>query len=108
MPVEVGLDRLLHEAIRTKHLLRFRYNNQERIVEPHDYGIQNRIARLFCYQVAGQSSSPLPGWRVVDVHKIQECEMLERRFAGNRETPSGRHHRWDEIFIRVEPPQTTQ
>jgi hypothetical protein len=108
MPVEVDLDRLLHEAIRTNHLLRFRYKNQERIVEPHDYGIQNGIVRLFCYQVAGRSSSRLPGWRVVDVHKIQECEMLERRFAENRETPSGKHHKWDEIFIRGEPRQKTE
>ena len=106
MPVEVDLDRLLREAIRTKHLLRFRYKNQERIVEPHDYGTQNGIVRLFCYQVAGRSRSPLPGGRVVDVHKIQECEMLERRFAGNRDTPSGKHHKWVEIFIRVEPPKT--
>jgi hypothetical protein len=30
--------------------------------------------------------------------------MLDRHFAGNREV-AGRHHRWDEIFIRVEPPE---
>src|SRR5437773_10281378 len=108
MMIEVDLDRLLRDAIRTKHLLRFRYKNQERIVEPHDYGTQNGTARLFCHQVGGRSSSSLPGLRLVDVHKIQECEMLERRFAGNRETPSGKHHNWDEIFIRVEPPQKTQ
>jgi hypothetical protein len=103
MTVE-SFDRLLREAIRTKHLLHLQYKNQERIVEPHDYGIQNGIVRLFCYQVGGRSSSPLPGWRLVDVAEMQDCEILERRFAGNRETPSGKHHKWDEVFIRVEPP----
>jgi predicted DNA-binding transcriptional regulator YafY len=104
MTVKPDLDRLLREAIQTKHLIRFRYKNQERIVEPHDYGIQNGIARLFCYQAGGQSSSPLPGWRLVDVSEMQDCEMLEQRFAGNRETPSGKHRKWDEVFIRVAPP----
>lgn len=31
---------------------------------------------------------------------IRECEVLEQRFAGNRD----RHHQWDEVFIRVAPP----
>src|SRR3989442_1657258 len=105
MMLAADLDHLLREAIRTKHLLRFRCKNQERIVEPHDYGIQSGILRLFCYQVRGQSSSPLPGWRPVDVSEMQDCEMLEQRFAGNREAPSGKHHKWDEVFIRVEPPE---
>ena len=81
------------------------YNGQERIAEPHDYGIQNGILRLFCYQVGGQSSSRLPGWRLVDVSEMRDCEMLKQRFAGNREAPSGKHHRWDEVFIRVAPCQ---
>jgi WYL domain len=103
MTVE-SLDRLLREAIRTKHLLRFQYKNQERIVEPHDYGIQNGVVRVFCYQVGGRSSGRLPGWRLVDVSEMQDCEILDRRFAGNREAPSGKHHKWDEVFIRVAPP----
>jgi hypothetical protein len=102
--VEPALDHLLRTAIRTKHLVRFTYKSQERIAEPHDYGIQNGIVRLFCYQVGGQSGSRLPGWRLVDVPLVQNCEIMERRFAGNRDTASGKHHRWDEIFIRVEPP----
>ena len=104
MMVEKGLDDLLRDASTEKHLLRFMYNGQERIAEPHDYGIQNGILRLFCYQVGGQSSSRLPGWRLVDGSEMRDCEMLKQRFAGNREAPSGKHHRWDEVFIRVAPP----
>ena len=48
------IDQLIRNAIR-KHLLWFTHKNQA-IAEPHDYGIQNGIIRLFCYQVGGQSS----------------------------------------------------
>jgi len=102
--VNTEIDRLLRKAIRTKHLLRFRYKGQERVAEPHDYGIQNGVVRVFCYQVDGQSSRRLPGWRLVDVSEMQDCKILEHRFAGNREAPSGKHHRWDEVFVCVGPP----
>jgi hypothetical protein len=104
MALDEQIDQLIRNAITEKHLLRFTYKGQERIAEPHDYGIQKGIVRLFCYQVGGQSSSRLPGWRLVDVSEMQHCEFLERHFAGNREAPSGKHHRWDEVFIRVAPP----
>jgi hypothetical protein len=101
------LDQMLHSAIQDKQLIRFSYKNNERIVEPHDYGIQNGIVRLFSWQVGGRSSSRIPGWRMFDVEGIQNCEMLDKHFAGNRDVPTGKHHRWDEIFIRVEPPSKT-
>lgn len=101
-----SLDQLLREAIGSRHLIRFRYKNQERIAEPHDYGIQNGVVRLFCYQVGGRSSGRLPGWRMFDVQGIRDCEPLEKKFTGNREIPSGTHHHWDEIFLRVDPPKT--
>lgn len=98
------LDRALRQAIQTKHLIQFNYKNQERVAEPHDYGVQNGIVRLFCYQVGGRSSGRLPGWRLINVSEIRDCQILERQFAGDRETPSGTHHNWDKVFIRVSPP----
>jgi predicted DNA-binding transcriptional regulator YafY len=103
--IDQALDSMLRKAIRSKHLIRFSYKNQERIAEPHDYGIQNGIARLFCYQVGGRSGGRIPGWRLVNVSEMQNCEMLQQTFAGNRETPSGKHHYWNEVFVRVEAPQ---
>ena len=97
------LDQLLRTAIQQTRLLRLRYGNKDRIVEPHDYGIQKGIVRVFCWQVGGHSSSRLPGWRIFDVEGIENCEVLDRQFAGNREV-LGSHHKWDEIFIRVAPP----
>jgi hypothetical protein len=104
MVVDLELDRLLRIAIENKQLIRFIYKNNERIAEPHDYGIQNGVVRLFCWQVGGKSSGRIPGWRMIDVEGIENCESLDRHFAGNREV-SGKHHRWDKVFIRVAPPE---
>jgi len=104
MAVDEQVDPLLRKAISEKHLIGFEYKDKERIVEPHDYGIQKGITRLLSWQVGGQSSGRLPGWRWFDVAEMQDCKMLDKLFAGNREIPSGKHHQWDELFIRVTPP----
>jgi hypothetical protein len=104
MAVDQELDRLLRKTIARKRLLRFKYKDSVRIAEPHDYGIQNGIVRLLCWQVGGRSGGRIPGWRLIDVADMQNCEMLDQLFDGNREVPSGRHHQWDKVFIRVEPP----
>ena len=56
MAAERELDQMLRSAITEKHLIRFQYKNNQRIVAPRDYGIQNGIVRLFCWQVSGKSS----------------------------------------------------
>ena len=104
MAVDEQVDKLLRTAIEGKRLLRFEYKGSERIVEPHDYGIQKGIVRLLCWQVGGQSKGLLPGWRLIDVDAIESCEMLDGSFAGDREVPSGGHRRWDEVFVRARPP----
>src|SRR5438132_14266809 len=53
---EPNVNPLIWAAIEQKRLLRFRYKNRERIVEPHDYGIHNGLIKLFGYQVGGSSS----------------------------------------------------
>jgi hypothetical protein len=61
--VDPNINPLIWTAIEKKRLLRFRYKNRERIVEPHDYGIHKGLIKLFGYQVAGSSSQKLPNWR---------------------------------------------
>jgi predicted DNA-binding transcriptional regulator YafY len=98
-----AIHELIYDAILNKRLIRFRYQDKQRIVEPHDYGIQKGIPRLLSWQVGGQSSGKLPGWRWFDVSDMRDIDVLDKTFPGNREV-SGKHHRWDEIFIRVAPP----
>ena len=91
-------------AIRQKHLVQFVFKGKERIVEPHDYGIQGKVAQLLAYQVGGVSNSGgLPDWRNFTVVSISNLVMLERTFPGNRPTPSGKHKPWDVLFARVDP-----
>jgi len=99
-------NRLLYSAIENRLLFRFRYKGNERIVEPHDYGIQKGIERLLCWQIGGQSGGRIPGWRLIDVGDMQDCEVLKQEFSGGREVP-GKHHQWDKIFIRVAPAKNT-
>lgn len=97
----LDIDRMLVAAIQHKRVVRLQYLGKERVVEPHDYGIQSGRPRLLAYQIGGASSGKLPGWRWIDVDQISGLELLDRNFPGGRPAPSGRHHRWEELFIRV-------
>lgn len=93
---------LLVKAIHERKLISFEYQSKERVAEPHDYGIQNGVERLLCYQVGGTSGSGrLPSWRLIEVAEMQKLKITNHRFAGNRPAPSGQHHRWDIVFERV-------
>src|SRR5258708_1736377 len=100
----IDVDELLRAAIKQKRLVRLVYRNKLRILEPHDYGIHKGAVKLLGYQVAGASSNPLPNWRWMEIRFISEIHLLDRTFPGGRPSPSGKHHSWDQLFIRVEPP----
>ena len=90
------------KAINGIRLLRFVFGGKERIVEPHDYGIHKGLIRLFSYQVGGKSTTgPLPAWRLMEVAKMSEVEMLDETFPGSRGDSSQQHRQWDFIFARV-------
>ena len=105
---EPNVNPLIWAAIEQKRLLRFRYKNRERIVEPHDCGIHNGLIKLFGYQVGGSSSQKLPNWRWAEQDLISDIQLLDRTFPGGRPTKSGKHHKWDKLFIRVKPADNDQ
>ena len=94
---------LLLTAIDQRRLIRVVYKGKERIVEPHDYGIHKGVVKLLGYQVGGDSNHKLPNWRWMEESLISDIELLDRTFPGGRGAPSGSHHVWDEVFIRVKP-----
>jgi len=96
-------DILAGMPIEQTELLRLRYRKKDRIVEPHDYGVHNDVIKLLAWQTAGSSSGPLPNWRWMETDQISDAEMLDQTFPGGRPTPSGKHHTWDKLFIRVKP-----
>ena len=100
---EPNVDPLLWTAIEHRRLLRLRYQNKERIVEPHDYGVHKGSVKLFGYQIGGSSSHKLPSWRWMETDLISDVQLLNQTFPGGRQVASGKHHKWDRLFIRVKP-----
>ncbi len=101
MFADAKVDELLRAAIEQKRLIRLVYKGNLRIIEPHDYGIHNGSVKLLAYQVGGSSSGRLPNWRWMEVNLISDVHLLDRTFPGGRPNASGKHHQWDQLFIRV-------
>ena len=92
---------LLWTAIAYRRMIRLVYRGKKRFVEPHDHGIRNGTLQLLGYQIAGASSRALPKWLLMKTSEISELVVLDHTFAGGRPTVSGRHLKWDKLFIRV-------
>jgi hypothetical protein len=99
----VQSDPLLWQAIERRRMIRLVYHGKERLVEPHDHGVLNGAVQLLGYQMAGSSSRPLPNWILMKVNEMTDLQMLDKTFAGGRPTASGKHLRWDILFLRVQP-----
>jgi hypothetical protein len=95
------LDRQLKLAITRRHLIQFRYAAATRIAEPHDYGLLQGAPRLLVYQLRGERPGP-PGWRLLDLAKIERLVILPQTFKGSRGAAHRDHYRWDELFARVD------
>jgi hypothetical protein len=96
-------DPLLWTAIENRRMIHFVYHGKDRLVEPHDHGVLNGSVQLLSYQLAGSSSRPLPNWLLTKVQEITELVLLDQTFPGGRPTASGKHIKWDILFIRVRP-----
>jgi hypothetical protein len=105
MPVDVTIDRRLRSAVQRRRIVTFTLHGLPRRAEPHDYGIIDGVPKLFFYQIGGRSSSGPPiGWRWAVVSEMRGIEVLDDQFVGARETPSGRHVRWDVLIASVSRP----
>jgi hypothetical protein len=104
MERQSNVDEAIRAAIAQKRLIRFELNGRPRIAEPHDYGVIKGVHKLFFYQVGGESQSGPPiGWRWAVIAQVSGLKILDRRFAGPRPAPSGRHAQWDELIATVSP-----
>lgn len=97
----LDLDRQLKLAITERHLIQFRYGGAARIAEPHDYGLLQGAPRVLVYQLRGERPGP-PGWRLLDLAKIDSLVTLPRTFKGSRGAMHRAHYRWDELYARVD------
>ena len=102
MPAITTLHQTLCTAIGERRLLGFSSKGHDRIAEPHDYGVKDRVRKLLYYQVGGGSNShPPTGWRWADADEMTGARLLEERFAGARPAPTGQHVKWDKLFASV-------
>lgn len=84
-------------------MLDFTYHGKHRVAEPHVYGIKNGQYQLLAYQIRGDSSSGgLPNWRRVNLDDVSGLTILDERFPGKRDTPTGQHSAFDEIILIVD------
>ena len=99
-----SLDARLRFAIGHRRLIAFRYKDDPRIAEPHDYGVQKGIERLLVYQLRGPVRSPnqsATGWRLLDTSKIEACVVLDDTFGGSRGRSYPSHSTWELLYARV-------
>ena len=103
MAAALEIDQLLRMAIEQKRLIRLIYRDKPRIIEPRDYGVHKGSIKLLAYQLGGFSRGPLPNCRWMEVKLISGIGLLKQVFPGGRPSPSGKHHQWDQLFVRVKP-----
>lgn len=94
---------LLVFAIKNKRLIMFQYQGCQRTAEPHDYGIVEGTRKLLIYQIRGESKTKSKGWKLIKENEIRQLQVLEETFPGGRAVPTGKHKKWDQLFIRVSP-----
>ena len=97
------LCRLVGSAKRRRLADRRELSSKRQSGQPHDYGQHNGVIKLLAWQLGGSSSGPLPNWRWMEQDGISNIQPLNETFPGGRPTASGKHHKWDKLFIRVKP-----
>lgn len=90
------------DAIETMKTLSFVYDGQNRVVEPHAYGVSTKgNENLRAYQTAGGSNSGnVPGWHLFTVRKIMTLSKGDS-FSGPREGYKPGDKGMSEIFIEI-------
>ena len=90
------------EAIENKNLVEFNYDGELRVVEPHCYGLStkgNEVLRA--YQVDGYSSSGNMGWKMYDIGKADNINVLEDTFDKSRSGYQKGDKGMDEIYAEL-------
>lgn len=98
-----SLDQQIRFAIENKRLIEVTYHGKPRVAEPHDYGVQKSVERLFVYQRTSPASSgrSKANWRLLDVPKVEGLVVLNETFQGSRGREHTRHMTWDVLYARV-------
>lgn len=93
---------LIKQAIIQKLLIKFYYQDFQRIAEPHILGLKDGVLQVLVRQVDGQSNSGLvPDWRRMNLENILSLQILDETFSSNPSNLYESHSSWDEIIAIV-------
>lgn len=68
-------------AIRNQNVITFDYEGESRTVEPHCYGVTTKgNEAIRAYQIDGYSSSGKMGWKLYDLSKADNIDILDETF----------------------------
>jgi predicted DNA-binding transcriptional regulator YafY len=83
-----------YKALENNKLLSFHYDEQLRVIEPHALGLtKDGELAVRGFQVSGESSQPLPGWRMFRLDKFEYARALSTDSAAPRSDfkPNDKH-----------------
>lgn len=70
------------EAINRRNVISLYYENELRVVEPHCHGLTTAGNQgLRAFQIGGYSKSGSYGWKMYDLSKSDNVEILDKHFS---------------------------
>ena len=96
------MNNLIIEAIKNRNEIKFYYESKLRIVEPHCYGITTAGNEgLRAFQTDGYSSSGKMGWKMYDLGKAENLEIMAETFISPRQGYTKGDRGMDKIFAEL-------
>lgn len=97
------MENIIREAIANKQLLEFIYKDELRIVEPYTFGVTTKGNDVLSgYQIDGESTSSNElGWRLFTLDKIDNLNLLEDDFSGDRDEYNPNDSRMSHIYCTL-------
>ena len=75
------MNQKITNAIKNQNVITFDYEGESRTVEPHCYGVTTKgNEAIRAYQIDGYSSSGTMGWKLYDLSKADDVEVLNETF----------------------------
>jgi hypothetical protein len=101
-PKRFFMDAMIGFAIENKRLLSFTYDGYYRIVEPHCFGLTTKNhPAIRAFQVEGQSSTGRLDWKIYELSKIENLQLLEQSFMVPRSGYKKGDKSMSQIFLEL-------
>lgn len=90
------------KAIQNQNVIQLNYDGEQRIIEPHCYGLTTAGNEgLRAFQIAGYSSTGKLGWKMYDLGKADSITITQNQFEGPRQGYQTGDKGMSEIFAQL-------